>query len=123
MGALRGNLPQESILPKARFSYNDRSATFVVSALALQCRSCDTTAPFFREISFLRAFTMRGIIVIGLLLVGLPGCMPGPMDGAMVGPPYPTAPAVVYPNPVFVPIPDNVTAWETVVDVIDEKLR
>ena len=71
---------------------------------------------------------MRGLVVIGLLLTGLTGCMPGPMgmgpmDGAMVGPQYPTPPAVVYPNPVFVPLPDNVTAWETVVDVIDDYFK
>ncbi len=73
---------------------------------------------------------MRGLVAIGLLLTGLPGCMPGPMgmdpmDGAMGGPqyPYPTSPAGVYPNPVFVPIADNVTAWETVVDVIDDYFK
>ena len=71
---------------------------------------------------------MRGLAVIGLLLTGLSGCMPGPMGPAppgweMAGPQYPTSPAMVYPNPVFLPIPDNVTAWEIVVDVIDDYFK
>ena len=64
---------------------------------------------------------MRGLVVIVLLLTGVSGCMPGPMDGPQY--PYPTSPAVVYPNPVFLPIADNVTAWETVVDVIDDYFK
>jgi len=44
----------------------------------------------------------------------------GPMGDGFAGPQYPMSAAAIYPNPVFLPIPDNVTAWETVVDVIDD---
>ncbi len=64
---------------------------------------------------------MRGLVVIGILLTGLPGCMQGPMG--MVGPEYPMQAATFCPNPVFVPIPDHVTAWEIVVDVIDDYFK
>jgi len=68
---------------------------------------------------------MRGLIVVVLLLTAVPGCMPmmmGPMDGGMVGPEFPMQ-AAIYPNPVFLPIPDNVTAWEMVVDVVDDYFK
>jgi hypothetical protein len=67
---------------------------------------------------------MHKMLVVVLMTFGLSGCA---VPAWTPPPPQDTIPiettGVLYPNPVFIPIPDPQCAWEAVVDVIDDYFK
>jgi hypothetical protein len=71
---------------------------------------------------------MRNAITAAIIAAVFGGCGMSPEYTAQQGcpPGYAAAPApaaVVYANPIFVPIADPQCAWETIVDVVDDYFR